>query len=202
MGQSLGLGKKTELDPEKRYGDDQIQFKDSYYQAWAQKVEDRRTNGYDPIVKWGTFGYAVPIGAIMGYFLMRRFKLSRIPNVQTKRFAAVLTKPEEITKFNQFRLSTTWPTVLSTLESHNIKNLTVYRKDVPEEDKEEDKNFLFTHFEYCGNDLDGDLGELYKHPSTQGWLQLWGGREEEGKVYFPRLEEYYHDGRSPIQFEK
>jgi len=186
---------KPKLEPNKKYGDDKIQFKDTYYQAWAQKVDNRRKNGYDPVVKWGTFGYAVPIGMIMGWFAMTRFKANNTTVAQTKRLAAVLTNKNDINRLNQLRLSSTWPSVLSKLNTHNIRNVTVYRKD------ELDNSFLFQHLEYTGEDLHGDLRKLSTDPVTSDYFDVWGCKvDDDGKVHFPALEEFYHDNRGPTQF--
>mmetsp|Transcript_20579 Transcript_20579/g.40751 ORF Transcript_20579/g.40751 Transcript_20579/m.40751 type:complete len:206 (-) Transcript_20579:441-1058(-) len=193
------------LDPEKKYGDDQIGFRDSYYQAWAQSVEDRRTHGFSGIVKWGTLGYAVPIGMLLGYAIMKRVHAGKFPSYKPQRLAAVLTEPHDIIKFNQLRLSSSWPDTLSTLKAHHIKNLAVYRKDVQPTTTAaaaSGQSFLFSRFDYCGNDLDMDLEQLYENPQTENWLKLWGAyQDESGAVKFPVLEEYYHDGHFPDQFE-
>jgi len=57
----------------------------------------------------------------------------------------------------------TWPGVLQRIKDSNIRNYSVALKEI------EGKLFLFSYFEYVGNDFEGDMVKIAADPETQRW---------------------------------
>ncbi|WP_157578571.1 L-rhamnose mutarotase [Rudaea cellulosilytica] len=57
----------------------------------------------------------------------------------------------------------TWPGVLQRIKDSNIRNYSVALKEI------EGKLFLFSYFEYIGNDFEGDMVKIAADPETQRW---------------------------------
>ena len=58
-----------------------------------------------------------------------------------------------------------WPEVLEKLRECNIRNYSIYFKD----------DFLFSYFEYHGDDLEADRLRMASHAKTREW---WAEMEE------------------------
>lgn len=56
-----------------------------------------------------------------------------------------------------------WPTVLKRIRECNIRNYSIYLKQVG------DEYFLFSYFEYVGDDFEGDMQKMADDPETQRW---------------------------------
>lgn len=56
-----------------------------------------------------------------------------------------------------------WPAVLGRIKESNIQNYSIYLKQIGEE------YFLFSYFEYVGNDFENDMYKMAADPETQGW---------------------------------
>lgn len=54
-----------------------------------------------------------------------------------------------------------WPSVLAQIRRSNIRNYTIYLR--------EPENLLFSHFEYHGVDLAGDMAAMAADPETRRW---------------------------------
>ena len=52
-----------------------------------------------------------------------------------------------------------WPGVLATLTACNIRNYTIYHRN----------GWLFSHFDYVGDDLAADWAKMEADPITQQW---------------------------------
>ena len=55
-----------------------------------------------------------------------------------------------------------WPEVLEMLSQCNICNYSIYYKD----------GFLFSYFEYTGNDFNADRDKMAADPLTQQWWEV------------------------------
>ena len=81
----------------------------------------------------------------------------------------------------------TWPSVLAIIEACNIRNYSIYHHD----------GWLFSYFEYVGEDFENDMAKMAADKTTQQWwevvtppLESWGPREE-GKWWMD-CEELFH----------
>jgi L-rhamnose mutarotase len=55
-----------------------------------------------------------------------------------------------------------WPAVLEMIRECNIRNYSIYYKD----------GFLFSYFEYVGDDFAADMAKMAADPTTQKWWSV------------------------------
>ncbi len=76
-----------------------------------------------------------------------------------KRYGMVLkVRPE---KFEQYKTlhAAVWPDVLKKIAECNIRNYSIYHKD----------GYLFSYFEYVGDDFDADMAKMADDETTRKW---------------------------------
>ena len=97
-------------------------------------------------------------------------------------------RPEKLEEYKLYHKSV-WPEVLEMIEKCNIRNYSIYHKD----------GYLFSYFEYLGDDFEGDMERMSAHPRTQ---ELWAvmkpmqvplSTKKEG-VWWAEMEEVFHTG--------
>ena len=87
------------------------------------------------------------------------------PKVQ--RFGKVIgIKKENIPEYNRLHADT-WPGVLKTITDCHIHNYSIYLAEV-----EPDKYYLFSYFEYTGDDIAREMEKMKADPVTQDWWKL------------------------------
>jgi L-rhamnose mutarotase len=67
-------------------------------------------------------------------------------------------KPEEYETYKRLHAAA-WPAVLAMIKQCNIRNYSIYHKD----------GWLFSYFEYVGNDFEADMARMAADPTTQKW---------------------------------
>ena len=78
-----------------------------------------------------------------------------------KRYGMVIkVRPEKFEEYKRLHAAV-WPGVLAMISACNIRNYSIYHKD----------GFLFSYFEYHGNDFNADMAKMAADPLTQKW---WG----------------------------
>ena len=86
----------------------------------------------------------------------------------------------------------TWPGVLKKIRDCNIRNYSIYLAEV-----EKDKYYLFSYFEYIGDDFALDMAKMSKDETTKQWwkhtdpLQQPIPTRKEGE-WWAKLEEVFH----------
>ncbi len=105
----------------------------------------------------------------------------------SKRFGQTIRlKPERAAEYIRHHAAV-WPGVLSMITTCNIRNYSIYFKD----------SYLFTYFEYIGNDFDTDMAKMASDPETQRWWDLVKPlmepieTREEGE-FWAAMEEVFH----------
>ena len=79
-----------------------------------------------------------------------------------KRYGMVIgIQPEKIEEYKELHAAV-WPDVLKMINACNIRNYSIYLKD----------NFLFSYFEYVGEDFDADMAKMAADPITQKWWDV------------------------------
>ena len=79
-----------------------------------------------------------------------------------KRYGMVIgIQPEKIEEYKELHAAV-WPDVLKMIGACNIRNYSIYLKD----------NFLFSYFEYVGEDFDVDMAKMAADPITQKWWDV------------------------------
>jgi L-rhamnose mutarotase len=115
-----------------------------------------------------------------------------------RRFGQVAqVRPEKLEMYKQLHAAV-WPEVVQGLEKYNIRNYSIFLKDL-----EEVKPYLFAYFEYTGKDFDGDMAKMMENPKVREWENLAGGeclfdQSPEGKgIWWADMEEvFYFDGQT------
>ena len=80
------------------------------------------------------------------------------------RYGSVIgLKPEKIEEYKRLHADV-WPDVLKMIKQCNISNYSIYFGEL-----ENDKYYLFSYFEYTGDDFDADMAKMAADPTTQKW---------------------------------
>lgn len=108
---------------------------------------------------------------------------------KVKRYGSVIKiKPEMLEVYKELHASP-WPAVLEQITNSNIRNYSIYLKD----------EYLFSYFEYVGNDFEGDMAQMAKDSVTQEWWRLTDPCQEplatsgEGEWWASMEEVFHHD---------
>ncbi|MFC2028939.1 L-rhamnose mutarotase [Chloroflexota bacterium] len=79
-----------------------------------------------------------------------------------KRYGSLIKlKPEKEAQYRQLHTNA-WPEVLEMIRKSNIRNYSIFLKD----------SYLFSYFEYIGDDFDSDMQKMAADPVTQDWWKL------------------------------
>ena len=62
---------------------------------------------------------------------------------------------------------TVWPEVLAAIRASNIRNYSIFMRRLPDGD-----HYLFSYFEYVGNDFAGDMAQMAALPVIQQWWDV------------------------------
>ena len=82
-----------------------------------------------------------------------------------------------------------WPGIIDMIKECNIKNYSIYYKD----------GFLFSYYEYTGNNYEEDMTKMSNDPLTQRWwevckpCQIPLETREKGE-WWAEMEEVFHTG--------
>ncbi len=73
----------------------------------------------------------------------------------------IYVKPERIEEYKRYHAAV-WPGVLETIRKCNIQNYSIYLKDC----------FLFSYFEYTGENYAEDMAKMADDPITREWWSV------------------------------
>jgi L-rhamnose mutarotase len=74
--------------------------------------------------------------------------------------------PDKIDEYKKLHANV-WPKVLEQIHNSNIRNYSIFLA------KLDDGNYyLFSYFEYTGEDFEADMAAMAAHETTQKWWQL------------------------------
>ena len=79
----------------------------------------------------------------------------------------IRVKPEHLREYVAYHAAV-WPEVMATIHACNIRNYSIYHKD----------NFLFSYFEYVGEDFESDMAQMARDPKTREWWAIVGPMQE------------------------
>ena len=75
------------------------------------------------------------------------------------RYGSVIkVRPEKLAEYKKLHAAV-WPKVLQMIHDCNIRNYTIFYRD----------GYLFSYFEYVGQDFKGDMARMAADPTTQDW---------------------------------
>jgi L-rhamnose mutarotase len=104
-----------------------------------------------------------------------------------KRYGQVIrVKPEGFDEYVRLHAAV-WPEVLAMIQACNIRNYSIYHKD----------GWLFSYFEYIGEDFEADMARMAGDPITQEWwrhtapLQEGLPNRKEGE-WWATMDEVFH----------
>jgi len=104
-----------------------------------------------------------------------------------KRYGSMIKiKPEKLEEYIKIH-SNIWPAVAKIITKSNISNYSIYHKD----------GFLFSYFEYIGEDYKSDMAKMAADPITQKWWDICMPMQEpletrkEGE-WWADMEEVFH----------
>jgi len=81
-----------------------------------------------------------------------------------KRYGSVIgLRPEKLEEYKELHADV-WPGVLKMIKECNIRNYSIYLGEL-----EEGKYYLFSYFEYTGDDFKADMDKMAADPTTQKW---------------------------------
>jgi L-rhamnose mutarotase len=104
-----------------------------------------------------------------------------------QRYGSVIkVKPEKLEEYKQLHVAA-WPDVLKMIAACNIRNYSIYLKD----------GFLFSYFEYTGDDFAADMAQMAADPVTQEWWKLTDPCQEplptrKAGEWWASMEEVFH----------
>ncbi len=109
------------------------------------------------------------------------------PESTPQRYGMVLkVRPERIEEYKEYHVEI-WPGVAKMITECNITNYSIYLKD----------GFLFSYFEYVGDDFEADMAKMAADPVTQEWWDIMMPMQEplptrkEGE-WWAEMEEVFH----------
>lgn len=106
--------------------------------------------------------FRLVIGTMMLTFFFAACK-SSVSSSKMKRYASVIgLKEEKMAAYKQLHAAA-WPSILKKIKECHIQNYSIYLKKI------EGKNYLFSYFEYIGDDFDQDMKKMAADPETQRW---------------------------------
>ncbi len=81
-----------------------------------------------------------------------------------KRYGTVIgLKQDRIEQYKKLH-ATVWPDVLKMITDCNIRNYSIYLRRLPD-----GNHYLFSYFEYVGEDFAADTAKMAADPTTRKW---------------------------------
>ena len=82
--------------------------------------------------------------------------------MQIQRYGSVLRIPaENLARYSELHAAV-WPAVLATITACNIRNYSIFHRG----------GWLFSYFEYVGEDFEADMRKMADDPDTQAWWAI------------------------------
>lgn len=104
-----------------------------------------------------------------------------------KRYGQVIkVKKEFLEKYKELHANP-WPEINAMIQECNIQNYSIYYRD----------GYLFSYYEYVGNDYNSDMRKMAQDKKTQEWWKLCDPCQEpidsavDGE-WWAEMEEVYH----------
>lgn len=104
-----------------------------------------------------------------------------------KRYGMVIqVRPEKLSEYKELHADP-WPGVLDMIRECNIQNYSIYYRD----------GYLFSYFEYIGDDFQADMAKMAADPTTQEWWKLTDPCQEplptcKENEWWASMEEVFH----------
>lgn len=109
-----------------------------------------------------------------------------------KRYGSIIgLRADKIDEYKKLHAAA-WPDVLEQIRKSNIRNYSIFLRQLPD-----GKHYLFSYFEYAGQDFEADMAAMAADPRTQEWWVLCKPCQEpledraEGE-WWAGMEEVFH----------
>ena len=104
----------------------------------------------------------------------------------TRYGSVIKLKPEKLAEYKELHANV-WPEVLKMIHDCNIRNYSIYYRD----------GFLFSYFEYHGDDFAADMKKMAADANTQAWWKLTDPCQQPLETCKPGewwagMEEFFH----------
>jgi L-rhamnose mutarotase len=84
-----------------------------------------------------------------------------------KRYGSVIgVRPEKLDEYRKLHAAV-WPDVLKMIHLCHIRNYSIYLRRL-----DDGRHYLFSYFEYTGNDFAADMAKMAADPATQRWWSV------------------------------
>ncbi|MBN8711347.1 MAG: L-rhamnose 1-epimerase [Verrucomicrobia bacterium 61-8] len=84
-----------------------------------------------------------------------------------KRYGSVIgLRPEKLDEYKRLHAAA-WPEILAIIKECHIRNYSIYLRKLPD-----GTHYLFSYFEYIGEDMAADSARMAADPKTQEWWAL------------------------------
>ena len=84
-----------------------------------------------------------------------------------KRYGMVIgLRPEKVEEYRKLHAAV-WPDVLKMIGQCHIRNYSIYLRQLAD-----GQPYLFSYFEYVGNNFAADMAQMAADPTTQQWWAL------------------------------
>lgn len=109
-----------------------------------------------------------------------------------ERYGMVLgIKEDKIPEYKELHAAV-WPEVAKMISECNIRNYSIYLRKLPD-----GKYYLFSYFEYMGEDFEKDAAKMAADPMTQKWWDVCMPCQEplpdrEEGEWWAMMEEVFH----------
>ena len=81
-----------------------------------------------------------------------------------KRYGSVIgVRDEKLAEYKKLHAAV-WPDVLRMIKECHIRNYSIYLRKMPD-----GRHYLFSYFEYTGQDFAADMAKMAADPTTQKW---------------------------------
>ena len=100
-------------------------------------------------------------------------------------------EPDKIEEYKRLHAAA-WPDVLAMIRQCNIRNYSIYLRTL-----EGGNAYLFSYFEYVGDDFNADMAKMAADPTTQRWWSLCKPCQRplstrEPNAWWANMEEVFH----------
>lgn len=108
-------------------------------------------------------------------------------NPQLRRYGMMLrVRPERFEEYKRLHVAV-WPGVLARISASKIRNYSIFHRD----------NWLFSYFEYLGDDFDADMRLMAADLETRRWWAIMEPMQDplpdrEPGAWWARMEEVFH----------
>jgi L-rhamnose mutarotase len=111
---------------------------------------------------------------------------------KNKRYGSVIgLRSDKIDEYKKLHAAV-WPGVIERIKESNIRNYSIFLRRLPD-----GNHYLFSYFEYVGDDFDRDMSAMAEDPQTQEWWAVCKPCQEplanrvEGE-WWSDMEEVFH----------